>query len=150
LKPASTALARVDECVGKLSEIAGDTGAAADAKFVDDFAAAKDDDLNVSAGWGVVFDWVREMNRLISADQVTSAQAAAAVAAWQQVDAVLGIGSKGEEEAPAKILALLEQREAARKARDFKRADALRDDLKAHGWLIEDTAKGPRLKRIST
>jgi cysteinyl-tRNA synthetase len=43
---------------------------------------------------------------------------------------------------------LLEQREAARKSRDFKRADAIREELKAKGWLVEDTPKGPKLKQI--
>jgi cysteinyl-tRNA synthetase len=41
---------------------------------------------------------------------------------------------------------LLEQRQAARKAKDFKKSDALRDELKAKGWVIEDTASGPKLK----
>jgi cysteinyl-tRNA synthetase len=59
---------------------------------------------------------------------------------------VFGLGRKGGTEAPPEIRALLEQREAARKAKDFKRADALRDELKAKGWIIEDTPKGPRLK----
>ena len=39
--------------------------------------------------------------------------------------------------------------QAARKAKDFKRSDAIRDELKAKGWTIEDTPKGPRLKRFS-
>jgi cysteinyl-tRNA synthetase len=43
---------------------------------------------------------------------------------------------------------LLEERQAARKAKDFKRSDAIRDELKAKGWMIEDTPKGPRLKQI--
>jgi cysteinyl-tRNA synthetase len=47
------------------------------------------------------------------------------------------------------LLALLEERQAARKARDFKRADAIRDELKAKGWVIEDTPKGARLKKLS-
>ena len=46
------------------------------------------------------------------------------------------------------MLALLEQRNAARKAKDFKRADALRDQLKNEGWIIEDTPKGARLKQL--
>jgi cysteinyl-tRNA synthetase len=41
----------------------------------------------------------------------------------------------------------LEQRQEARKAKDFKRADQLRDELKGKGWLIEDTPKGPKLKK---
>ena len=39
-------------------------------------------------------------------------------------------------------------RQGARKAKDFKRADALREELKAKGWLIEDTPKGARVKKI--
>ena len=42
---------------------------------------------------------------------------------------------------------LLDARQAARQAKDFKKSDAIRDELKAKGWIIEDTPKGPRLKR---
>jgi cysteinyl-tRNA synthetase len=42
----------------------------------------------------------------------------------------------------------MEARIAARKAKDFKQADAIRDQLKAKGWVIEDTPKGARAKRI--
>ena len=59
---------------------------------------------------------------------------------------------KGSEEseklAPLELLALLDQRQAARKTKDFKRADVIRDELKAKGWQIEDTPKGPRLKPL--
>jgi len=61
---------------------------------------------------------------------------------------VWGVGAPSEVEVPAEISALLEARQAARKAKDFKRADALRDELKAKGWVIEDTPKGARVKRI--
>jgi cysteinyl-tRNA synthetase len=46
------------------------------------------------------------------------------------------------------LAALLEARQAARKSKDFKRADAMRDELKTKGWVIEDTPKGPKLKKI--
>jgi len=46
------------------------------------------------------------------------------------------------------VLGLVEQRQAARKAKDFKRSDQVRDELKALGWVVEDTPKGPRVKRI--
>ena len=49
---------------------------------------------------------------------------------------------------PAELNALLEQRLAARKAKDFKRADAIRDELKAKGWVIEDSPKGTKLKKL--
>jgi cysteinyl-tRNA synthetase len=61
---------------------------------------------------------------------------------------VLGVGAPKEVEVPAEIVALVEARQAARKAKDFKRADALRDELKAKGWVIEDTPKGARAKRL--
>jgi cysteinyl-tRNA synthetase len=69
------------------------------------------------------------------------------LAAWDRVNSVLGIGAVAAVEAPAEILALLEQRQAARKGKDFKRADAIRDELKAKGWVIEDSPKGPKLKK---
>jgi cysteinyl-tRNA synthetase len=142
------ALGRLDECLGKLDEVAAGSSVPADQKLLDDFTRALDDDLNVSAGWGIVFEWVREMNRLLAANQLTATQAAGALAAWERIDSVFGLGRKGAVEAPPEIEALLEQRQAARKAKDFKRADAVRDELKAKGWQIEDTPKGARLKRV--
>jgi cysteinyl-tRNA synthetase len=50
-------------------------------------------------------------------------------------------------EAPLGIKRLLMQRMDARKAKNFRQADAIRDELKAKGWVIEDTPKGPRLKQ---
>ena len=54
---------------------------------------------------------------------------------------------KAEEEAPAELMALLEERAEGRKAKDFARADAIRNELAAQGWAIEDTPNGARLKR---
>jgi cysteinyl-tRNA synthetase len=147
LGEARSALARLDDCVTKLKEVADGSAAAADGALLEAFTRAMDADLNVSAGWAVIFEWVREMNRLLAAGQCSAAQAAAALGAWERIDSVFGVGRQAETGAPPEILALLDQREAARKARDFKRADALRGELKARGWLIEDTPKGPRLKR---
>jgi cysteinyl-tRNA synthetase len=148
LRAGRTALARLDECLGKLRDIAGNATATADAALMTEFSAALDEDLNVSGAWGAIFDWVHESNRLLAAGQMTSARAAAGLAAWDTMDSVLGIARLAEEAAPAAFQSLLEQRQAARKARDFKRADAIRDELKAQGWAIEDTAKGARLKRL--
>jgi cysteinyl-tRNA synthetase len=148
LADARAAIARVDECLAKLKEVAGNaTAATGPQPLVDEFTAVMDEDFNVSAGWRVVFDWVRKVNGLLAANQLTPLDAAGALAEWQRVDMVLGLGEKPATEAPPEILALLEQRQAARKAKDFKRADAVRDELKAAGWLIEDTPKGPKLRR---
>jgi cysteinyl-tRNA synthetase len=148
LAGAKSALARIDECIGKLREIAGGTTAAPEAKFVKQFSAALADDLNISAAWAVVFEWVRETNKRIADNSLAPQDAGAALAAWEKADSVLGVGAKAEAEAPAEILTLAEARTAAKKVKDFKRSDAIRDELKVKGWVIEDTPKGIKLKRI--
>ncbi len=147
LEGARTSLARIDECLGKLRELAGSTQAEPEADLLKAFAEALDEDLNISGAWGVIFEWVRQTNRKLADQTLTAAQAASALAAWKRVDSVLGVGQSSEAEIPAELNALLEERLAARKAKDFKRADAIRDELKAKGWVIEDTPKGARLKR---
>ncbi len=140
-------MARLDECLAKLTELAGKKKANADAQLLERFTEALDNDLNVSAGWGAVFEWVRDMNRAQAEEQLSPEQAAAGLAAWEKIDKVFGLGEKGGEEAPPEFTDLLAQRQAARQAKDFARADALRDELKAKGWIIDDTPKGPRLKK---
>ncbi len=152
LEGARAQLARIDECVGKLRELAGSAGAQASPSvpaLVVGFTAALDSDLNVSAAWGVVFDWVRDTNRSFAANELTPAQAAGALAAWERLDTVLGLGAKPAGEAPADIVALANERVAAKKAKDFARADAIRAELKAKGWVVEDTPKGPKLKALA-
>ena len=146
LDGARTAMARIDECIAKLREAAADTTAEPSTSVIEKFTAALDDDLNVSSAWGVVFDWVRDCNRRLADDSMDASTAAAELTAWERIDTVLGVG-KAEEEAPAEFIALLEERAAARKAKDFARADAIRDELTAQGWVIEDTPNGARLKR---
>jgi len=148
LQQARTSLARIDECLAKLKELAGSSPGAPQPDLLNQFSAALDDDLNIAAAWGAIFDWVSETNRQLAANSLTAQPAAAALGTWAQLDSVLGVGAPFEIEAPAEIIALLEARQAARKAKDFKRSDAIRDELKSKGWLIEDTPKGPKLKPV--
>jgi cysteinyl-tRNA synthetase len=156
LAGAKTALARIDECVGKLRELGVPPSGGPVAEppkggtpnLLADFSAALDDDLNISAAWAAVFDWVRDTNKRIAENSLNANDAATNLAAWDKVDSVLGVGAAGEIEIPMEIFALLEARQAARKAKDFKKSDAIRDELKAKGWVIEDTPKGPKLKKI--
>jgi len=147
LDGAQTAMNRIDECVGKLRETADDETAEPAQEVIEQFTNALDDDLNVSGAWAAVFDWVRDCNRRLAENTLTSTEAAAELAAWEQMDTVLGVG-KPEEEAPTELIALIEERTAARAAKDFARADAIRDELAEKGWAIEDTAKGARLKPL--
>jgi cysteinyl-tRNA synthetase len=148
LRGARQALARLDECLAKLRAAAGTATAPPEEELPSRFAAALDDDFNVSGAWAAVFDWVRENNRLLGSAQAAPPRAAAALAAWDKIDTVLALGRADQAEIPAALQALLEERQAARKARDFHRADALRDQLKSQGWAIEDTPNGARLKKL--
>ena len=148
LQGARAALTRIDECLTKLRELAGKTPASRELPLLDEFSTALDDDLNISGAWGAVFEWVRDTNRKLAENALDAPAAAGALATWDRLDSVLGVGAPKELDVPTEITALLDARQAARKARDFKRADALRDELKAKGWLIEDTPKGARVKRL--
>ncbi|MDX1952807.1 MAG: cysteine--tRNA ligase [Verrucomicrobiota bacterium] len=149
LHGARTALNRIDEQLLKLRELAGGEKGTPNPQVMAQFTELMDDDLNVSGAWGSLFEWVRDTNRLISESRFLPHDAANALATWEQIDAVFAILKKAEtEEVPQELIDLLEQRQTARKAKDFKRSDAIRDELKAKGWVIEDTPKGPRLKKI--
>ena len=147
LQGARTALLRIDECLAKLRETASGVEAPADDALPRSVENALDEDLNIAGAWGAVFDWVRETNRQLATGSVSPSQAAAALAAWERLDAIFGIEVPSETSIPPEILALMEARQAARNAKDFKRADAIRDEMKAKGWVIEDTPKGTRAKR---
>lgn len=148
LQGARASLARLDECLLHLHELASGPSAGEDRSLVNRFSETLDEDLNISAAWGTVFEWVRDTNRRIAEKTITAAEAATGLAAWSRLDSVLGVGTPTEASVPAEIAALLESRQAARRAKDFKRSDAIRDELKGKGWVIEDTPKGARIKRL--
>jgi cysteinyl-tRNA synthetase len=111
------------------------------------FHEAMDDDFNSARALGHLFDLSREINRAL--DERREAEARPAAAAMLRLGGVLGLfwrRPKGESW-PDAILALAEEREAARKSRDWARADELRGRLAEQGVLVEDGPEGPKLKR---
>jgi cysteinyl-tRNA synthetase len=117
-----------------------------DPDVVADFGERMDDDLDTAGAVRVLFDAVRRGNTIADAgDQVTAVALARTVV---RLAGVLGFelaGGPVPDRAEAEHLA--ERRDAARATRDFALADALRDEIVALGWNIEDTADGPRLYR---
>jgi cysteinyl-tRNA synthetase len=148
LRGAKAALARIDECITKLRELAGGTAAVPNADLLNAFTAALDDDLNISAAWGAVFEWVTKVNRSLAEYSMIVAEAASALATWEKINSVLGVGMIEATEAPAELKTLIIERQLARKEKKFKRADEIRDELKAKGWIIKDTPHGQRLKKL--
>ena len=112
------------------------------------FRAGLGEDLNVSAAQAALFDLVRDANRRLDAGECGGRAASAMLDQLRQFDRVFAaLDVDVDDEVPAGVLARAEERQQARQARDFARADAIRDALAAEGWAIEDTASGPRIKR---
>jgi len=112
------------------------------------FAAALEDDLNISAALGATFGLVRELNSRIAERSMSTADARRGAAAMRELDSVLGVLGGGEDEALGPELEqMLAAREAARASRDWARSDSLRDDLAAAGVLVEDTPAGQRWRK---
>ena len=111
-----------------------------------------DDDLAVSPALGALFELVRDLNRRIDARIDVDRRCPRAAAALRDLDRVLGVMEADEAtggDAPsAAMTALLEERVAARAAKDWARSDALRDELAALGIVVEDTRDGQRWKRM--
>jgi len=109
----------------------------------DGFRAAMDDDLNVSGALGALFDLVRDLNKRVDARTLSTGDARRAVAALRDFDRVLAVLEEPQE-LPNGAQRLLDERVAARAARDFAASDRLRDELAALGVAVEDTRDGQR------
>jgi cysteinyl-tRNA synthetase len=108
------------------------------------FRAALDDDLNLPAGLGHVFELVRRANAALDAGQVGSGGREALLELLAEVDRYLDVLEGQEAVVDAEVERLLQEREAARRARDFSLADRLREELRQRGVEVEDTPSGPR------
>jgi cysteinyl-tRNA synthetase len=103
------------------------------------------DDFNTPAALGVLFEWVSEANRRLDAGEAMGPGRIGEMLHALGLENLLEAG----ESAPAEAQALLEEREAARAAKDFARADEIRDELAALGYEVRDTPEGPRLRRLN-
>jgi cysteinyl-tRNA synthetase len=155
IEQASAALTRLRTAKERLD--AAQTGPATpeDDAFLSDlegykasFCAAMDDDLNTADALGVLFELARACNTFVSESRGEKSVSAAR-AIFSELTGVLGLLiQKKEEEAPKEALDLLEQRQQARAAKDWGRADQIRDALKEMGYAVEDTKQGPKLKKL--
>lgn len=110
------------------------------------FKTAMDDDLNTPDALAAIFEFVKDINTMSdAADKATLEKAAAT---FDELTGVLGLMyNRKAEEAPDEVKQLVEERAAAKKAKDFARADALRAKITELGWNVMDTAKGPQLTK---
>ena len=117
--------------------------------YKDRFVEAMDDDLNTADALSVMFELARELNTAVKEVPASKEKLEAGYKLYMEMANVLGIlyTEKKEEEIPAEVLALLEERAAARKNKDFALADQLRDKIGELGYLVEETRQGTKLTK---
>ncbi len=115
------------------------------------FEEAMDDNLRISDALATMFDFINKINKLISENKIGKKNSKEIINLILDFDKVLGLNlihALKEEKIPEEIKKLLEEREEARKRKDFKKADEIREKIRKMGYLVEDTKEGPKVKKI--
>jgi cysteinyl-tRNA synthetase len=150
MEEARTALARIDDWVARMRSKAEENLERRTSNVerrTEEFAEALDDDLNISAALGFLFETIRQTNRALDAGTLTPTEAATWLAWWERIDGVLALSTAEEAGPPADIAALTEARTQARLAKEWRKSDELRDQLAALGWEVRDTKDGQKVTR---
>ena len=149
-------LERIITAVDRLKSISGTDGEKDKAvaeemdAFVKKYEAAMDDDLNTADAISVIFELVKYANVNVT-EESTKATVELVLNTVTKLCDILGIiTEKKEEILDSDIEALIEERQAARKAKNFARADEIRDQLSDMGIILEDTREGVKWKRART
>ncbi|HEV8618359.1 MAG TPA: cysteine--tRNA ligase [Candidatus Udaeobacter sp.] len=120
----------------------------ATATALKDFEAGMDDDLNTSVALAAIHEFSREVNTVLAKRRLLEDNQREIIAAIERFDSVLNIfGQPRREMLDSEIQVLIDERQEARRRRDFARADEIRDQLGARGIILEDTKDGVRWKK---
>jgi cysteinyl-tRNA synthetase len=151
MNEARESLARIDEWLARLRELAGTprrgVRSAQRADPTSQFEDALDDDLNISAALGFLFESIRETNRAMDQNEMDAASASAWLDWWKLINTVLDLEAETDVAIPHEVAQLAEERENARREKNWKRSDELRERISALGWEVRDTKDGPKLTR---
>jgi cysteinyl-tRNA synthetase len=155
LKSAATAIDRLRNYklrleTAKFPEGHNEQLAARTAEAVKNFREAMDDDLNTAEALAAVFEFIRDTNTAMDAGEFPAGNVPAASELLQLFDSVfdvLEVTRSADALSDEQVEALIAERQQARKAKNFKRSDAIRDELTAKGIILEDTKDGIRWKR---
>jgi len=113
----------------------------------DQFVHEMDDDFNTANGISVLFELSKQANYYLMEQHTHTEVLQAFIREFEELFGVLGLSLQGEDLLDDEIEKLIEERIQARKNRDFKRSDEIRDELKARNIILEDTPQGTRWKR---
>jgi cysteinyl-tRNA synthetase len=146
---ARQALGRIDGWVARLRTRAEENVEAGTSKIeprTEEFEEALDDDLNISAALGFLFETIRQTNRALDEGTLTPSNASQWLEWWKRVDSVLNI-TADEAALPPEVAALGEARTQARLAKEWRKSDELREQLAALGWEARDSKDGQKITR---
>jgi len=148
MKEARESLGRIDDWLERLREVAGDKkgNTKIEMQLGHEFEDALDDDLNISAALGFLFETIRQTNRAMDESKLDGRTADEWLSWWNRINQVLDFESDGAE-LPEEVAKLAEARAQARLAKDFRKSDELRDKLNALGWEARDTKDGQKITR---
>ncbi len=153
LEGAKGALHRLNEFIQRMHGIKGTASSGRSDAFLQvaltDFTASLGDDLNISAALAAVFDMVREINGLADQGGLSEDDAKRILAMMERFNTVLGVleMQSQQQTVPPELTDALKQRIEARAAKDWAKADELRDFITSRGYVIEDTPQGPVVKK---
>ncbi len=152
LEQAEAALKRIDNCMENLCYVVENGEKAADAalplkEYKARFLAAMEDDLNTADALGVLFEAVKEAN-ICFADKPDADLARQTLSLLKELLDVLGLEKEACQTVPDEILVLAEQRDAARREKNWALADILRDQIIQKGYEIKDGADGTKISKL--
>ena len=150
---AENAVQRLNNFMIKLKEIKSDIKNKNIEKLIQktkkQFEFAMDDDLSISSALSHIFEFVKEANTLMMVSKIGKSGAKKIINLMLDFDKVLGILEEKEEKLSSELKRLIEEREKARKEKDFEKADKIREELKQKGIVLEDTKEGIRWKKLN-
>ncbi len=153
MEAAVASLQRLSDFIARLRRIKTATNIGKAALLVNEarhlFVQALAEDLNISAAWAAIFDFVRQVHTLCDAEQIGQEEACDIFTFLEEINGVLGVLplEEQEEEIPIELQELLAKRNEARANRQWQVADECRALIVEKGYLIEDTPSGARLKK---
>ena len=111
------------------------------------FEKALDDDLNAPEALAIFFDWLRKTNAKIDTNNISNMEIATALNFIEKFNSVFDLIAE-KSDVPSKVIRLVNEREEARKNKDWTKADSIRNQILKMGWTIEDKPDGFKLKPV--
>ncbi len=110
------------------------------------FEEYMDNDFDTPNAMATLFEFISEVNKLIAERKISKENAKEIKSFIEEIDSVFGLLEK-EFNIPEEVIKLVEEREQARKNKDFKKADEIREKIRSMGFIVEDSPEGPKIKR---